>query len=71
MWHIFRRFVIFMIRKRMGLKKFERFMFKGQKQPGVYHFTEEKLIKDLGDRLEDSGASLNWLLDPECEIVRV
>lgn len=71
MWNIFRRFVIFMIRTRLGLKKYQWFKFANQRNPGEYYFTSERLMKIVGGNIEESGASLNWLLDPECEITKL
>lgn len=63
-----RRFVIFLIRKRLGLKKFEKFRFVGQKSNAVYYFTESNVMKLWHGQTVLSGVSVNWLLDDECEI---
>lgn len=66
-----RRFIIFLIRKRMGLKKYEKFTFANQKSDAVYYFTESNIMKCWHGQTMLSGVSVNWVLDPECEIVRV
>lgn len=66
-----RRFVIFLIRKKMGLKKYEMFKFVGQKTDAVYYFTESSIMKRWRGQTTLSGVSVNWLLDDECEFERV
>lgn len=66
-----RRFVIFLIRKKLGLKKFEKFKFVGQKSDAVYYFTESNVMKLMNNHTCLSGVSVNWLLDDDCEIERV
>lgn len=64
-----RRFVIFLVRKKLGVKKYERFHFVGQKEKASYYFTEYGIMKDSNGRTFVSGVSMNWLLDDACEIV--
>ena len=66
-----RRFVIFLIRKKLGLKKFEKFKFVGQKSDAVYYFTESNVMKLWRNQTTLSGVSINWLLDDDCKIERV
>ena len=63
-----RRLVIFLIRKRLGLKKYENFTFVGQKSDAVYYFTECSVMKRWHDQTTLSSVSLNWLLDKDCKI---
>lgn len=63
-----RRFIIFLIRRRLGLKKYETFKFVGQKTDAVYYFTEINVMKHLNGYTSLSGVSINWLLDENCEI---
>lgn len=65
-----RCFVIFLIRKKLGLKKCERFKFIGQKTDAVYYFTDNNLMKCVNGQVMLSGVSINWLLDSKCEVVR-
>lgn len=66
-----KRLVIFLIRKRLGVGLCEQFQFANQKSNAVYWFTKEKVFKYYDGHVEPSGVSLNWLLDDECEIVKV
>lgn len=72
-----KRLIIFLIRKKMGLKKFQRFTFNNQKSThDEYYFTEDQLMKyepgnKNGDHYIPSNCSLNWLLNDECEITKV
>lgn len=64
------RIVIFLIRKRLGLKKGQMFRFTNQlNQKNYYFFTDTELIKvPNGYRPRQSSASLNYLLSDKCEI---
>lgn len=64
-----RRFVIFLIRKKLGVKKYERFRFATQKENSTYYFTEVGIMKENSGRTFMSGVSINWLLDDACKIV--
>lgn len=66
-----RRFVIFLIRKKLGLNKYEKFKFIGQKSDAVYYFTESNVMKEWRNQTVLSGVSVNWLLDNDCKIERV
>lgn len=66
-----RRFVIFLIRWKLKLKKYEHFKFVGQKTDAVYYFTEGNLMKRWRGQTMLSGVSINWLLDKECKIEKV
>ena len=63
-----RKIVIFLIRKKLGLKKYEKFRFAEQKSNAVYYFTESNLMKYWRNQTMLSGVSLNWLLDSNCKI---
>lgn len=65
-----RRLVMFLIRKKLRLKKYEIFRFDGQKTDAVYYFTESNLMKRWRGQTMMSGVSVNWLLDNECKIDR-
>ena len=73
MKRMIKRLIVFLIRRRLKLKKYQRFRFKNQKTENVYYFTEYRLIKIPEDkrpvsRAEKSLVSLNWLLSDECEV---
>lgn len=68
-----KRLIVFLIRRRLKLKKYQRFRFKNQKTDNVYYFTEYRLIKIPEDkrtvsRAKKSLVSLNWLISHECEV---
>ena len=66
-----KKLVLFLVRKKLGLKKYERFRFKNQKGNAEYFFAEDRIIKSARGTNTDSGVSLNWLLDEHCEIYKV
>ena len=68
---LIKRIVIFLVRSRLKLKKYEKFKFKNQKTEAVYWFTDTKVLKNDLDITTRSGVSLNWLLNDHCEIERV
>lgn len=75
------RLIIFLVRHKLGLKKFERFRFTNQSKTNndIYYFTNNSLVKGaptLKDPnalscIRESGVSLNWLLNKDCKIVKV
>ncbi len=68
-----KKLIIYLIRKKLGLQMGEFFRFVNQKDKSVYHFTKHYLVKQLekSGKCVLSGVSLNWLLNDDCEIVRV
>ena len=69
--------IIRMIRKKLGLKKGERFRFANQKSElNRYYFTDTLLMKENWNAKGNfswttvSSVSLNHLLSDECEIVK-
>lgn len=66
-----KKFIVYLIRKRLGLKTYETFRFVGQKADATYYFTEDAVMKIWNGVTEKSGVSLNWLLDDDCEIRRL
>lgn len=66
-----RRLVIFLIRRRLGVKKYEVFKFSNQKSNTQYFFTKDHLVKIEWGENTLSNVSLNWLLDNECSIESV
>lgn len=64
-----KRLVVFLIRKRFGVKKLQQFRFINQRsQYDTYYFTSTKLLKIEGITVRESGVSLNWLLNDDCTI---
>ena len=66
------RLIIFLIRKRLGVKKGEMFRFTNQKEYSKYFFTEDMLLKQCENGIVmPSDVGLNWLLHDKCEIKKV
>lgn len=66
------KLIIFLIRKKLGLKKYDDFFFTNQKvADDRYHFTDNCLMKydSKANVLYKAHVSLNWLLDKDCSIV--
>lgn len=65
-----KKLIIFLIRKRLGLKKGVRFRFTNQKDRCFYYFDNEQLNKEIWSkgRIRVSDVSLNWLLSDDCRI---
>ena len=71
-------FILFLIRKRLGLKKFESFQYENQKDKEVWYFMGSTEIfkvypdpeSELGSSVVRSNVSLNWLLDDRCKIIK-
>ena len=65
---LIKRLILFLVRRRLGLKKYELFQFTNQKTIAVYYFSDSGIMKDNSLTIAKSNVSLNWLLDDECEI---
>lgn len=72
-----KKLIIYLIRRRMGLKLGERFQFTNQNEINneqYYFFTDSALMKIWTNKnsgreyITYAGVSLNWLLDDKCEI---
>ena len=74
-----RLLIIRLIRKRLGLKKFQNFRFTNQKDDSTYYFTNYDLRKNevVGEgensytRGKRSNVPLNWIIDDDCKVVIV
>ena len=77
-----KRLILFLIRRRLGLRLNEKFKFTNQKsQYDFYWFTPCALMKHechtdvlkscLTGKIDKAHVSLNWLLDDECEIEKI
>lgn len=68
------KLIVFLIRRKLHLKKYERFKFSNQKKKGVYYFDSDMLVKIIGSdaiKEEKSGVSLNYLLSNEVKITKI
>lgn len=64
-----KRIVMFLLRKKLGLKKNQRFQFDGQKSDAVYYISDHYVMKYYHGRTSLSNVSINWLLSDECDII--
>ena len=78
------RLILFLVRKKLHVRKYEYFQFINQKTSNIYYFADKILVKlepvnknykGLGLLIRnrvyfvtDSNVSLNWLLSEDCEI---
>lgn len=76
------KLIIFLIRRKFGLKKFEAFRFanQGEFNTDIYFFNDTKLRKRVllnsariipHTRFYDSSVSLNFLFSDKCKIVKL
>ena len=66
-----KRLILFLIRMRLGLSKFEAFRFANQNSDhDYYYFTSDCILKYTAStqNTRKSNVSINWLLDPNCKI---
>lgn len=67
------RLILFLIRRKLGLKKYQKFRFKNQKHRNeCYYFKSDRLWKEIeydeGYSIgRESGIRLNWLLNDDCK----
>lgn len=66
-----KRLIVYLIRKRLGLKLREPFQFAEQKSNAIYYFAEDAVMKTWRGNVYKSSVSLNWLLDDDCKIRRI
>ena len=68
------RLILFLVRRKIGVKKYKTFKFTNQKSNDIYFFSGNRLYKFIGGnrvRSTESSVSLNWLIDKNCKIVKV
>lgn len=73
---IMKRLILFLVRRKLGLKKLENFKFANQKRDGIYYFGSGGLVKQTKNNVnsitfEVSGVPLNFLLSDECKIIKL
>lgn len=72
------RLILFLIRRKLHLKKGERFQFANQKsEVNRYYFTGERLMKEGYDKYKGwsyfcrpSNVKFNYLMGNQCKIVK-
>ena len=65
------KIVMYLVRKKLGLNKYQYFRFANQKSNALYVFGDSSLLKIWRGMTTPSGVSLNWLLDDNCVIEKV
>lgn len=72
-----RRLIMFLIRRKLGLKKGERFQFANQaSKQDRYYFTSTHLLKECYDARKGhywerwANLKLNYILSDQCKIVK-
>jgi hypothetical protein len=66
------RLIINLIRLRLGVRRYEKFRFDSQtSRVNYYFFTERMVMKHSDGYTTTSSVSLNWLLDPNCKVVKI
>lgn len=64
-----KRIIWFLIRRKLGVKKYQKFIFTNQLSENTsYMISSDKIFKVQGNRLKHSDVSINWILSDECEI---
>lgn len=64
------KLIVFLVRLKLHLKRGYGFQFTNQKTEALYWFTDDRLIKMENGHCEESGVSLNWLLNGKCKVER-
>lgn len=77
------KLILFLFRVKYKLKKNEKFQFFNQKNSLDYYYISDDSLNKIGyrkckelngkliPRQIKANVSLNWLLDPECKIVKI
>jgi hypothetical protein len=69
-----KKIVLFLIRSKLHLKKYERFRFSNQKSNDIYHFDNDMLVKETNyghGKEAKSNVSLNFLLSDEVDVYKI
>ena len=72
-----RRFIVFLVKRKLGVKNYERFRFVNQKSETDYYYFDcgcnlQKVIQgEFYNKNVRASVSFNWILDDECEIVKI
>lgn len=71
---MYRKLIIFLLRRKFGLKKYQMFRFKNQKSKvNTYYFTSVELLREdpIANYIRPSNVRLNYLLSDKCQIEKV
>ncbi len=64
-----RRFILFLVRLKLGIRKNQYFRFSNQRTSALYYICECGVMRVDGANERMSNVSINWLLDDKCEIL--
>ena len=62
------KLILFLIRRKLGVKKNELFRFTNQKTDAVYYFSDRNLFKILDGVRILSNVKINWLFNKKCKV---
>ena len=67
------RLILFLIRLKLGVKKYEKFRFSNQKNKANYYYIDDKnmykvTVLKYSDKVRPSHVPLSYLLSSECKI---
>lgn len=63
-----RKLILFLVRRRLHVRKWQHFQFANQKTSAEYYFGENVIWKEWNGRREQSHVSLNWIVSDGCII---
>ena len=72
-----KRLILFLIRRKLKIRKYVYFRFVNQRNPDMYIFTTQGLVKfpyymrNAYSQGTMSKISLRWLLDDECKTIEM
>ena len=66
-----KRLILFLVRRHLGLKKYQYFQFDNQKSTALYYFANVGIVKYWRGKHELSRVSINWIINNECRIVKM
>lgn len=70
-----KRLILFLIRRKLGLAKYQIFQYTNQRSNSIYFINETGIWKFWTDshgrsKFEKSHVSVNWVLSDGCEIIK-
>lgn len=68
---MYNKLILWLIRRKFKLGLYDAFRFENQKSDAFYWFNETGIFKNENLDVSRSNVSLNWLLDPECKIIKL
>lgn len=70
--NIIRTLVMFLIRKKLGVKKYQEFRFCGHEDAEeTYCITDHRIVKLEIGAFITSNVALNWLLSGNCTVEKI